>query len=175
VEQGWIVLSEEGSKGTLEDESGQSTVRTEFFTSGRHSVDVRYPEGGCHTSIGAVTVNFDEGLHQWTGDDADAWGVWDNCQHGSFSENSGGQYCLNAGDLVTVNIDMDEKLITWEINGSPLDGLSVSGDDKIPDSGVAVGASLWTHNCWVQIEGYERCAYSWADLVSVQLVPQHTN
>eukprot|EP01084_Bolivina_argentea_P084879 153462_1 len=128
------------------------TVRSPFWKSGRHIVNIKIHIGG-HIGIGIVDKEFNIGVGNWIGEDEHSYGTWDDSPafHANDDLPVTNELTVKQGDIVTVDVDLDNHTLNWAINGQYL-----SIDDTVTGipKHVALAASLWEKEESIEIIQY---------------------
>ena len=124
------------------------TVRTQFWSSGRHVLNIRVNAGG-HMGIGIITKAKDVSS-DWIGHCKNSWALWDTSTVYLAGQTISGKNKIKFAqdDIVTVDVDLNKKTLNWAVNGQ-----YISNDDfcsNIPNQ-IAIAVSLWRVNQCVEI------------------------
>jgi len=107
------------------------------------NIEVTGTEENRHVGIGIVDKSFNFEPGNWIGQDAFSYGTWDNCI-GIYNTGSGtlrpGSPKLKEGDVVTIDLDLDEGVLNWAVNGFYF---NEEGVFRLEKKEYAIAASLW--------------------------------
>ena len=130
------------------------TIRGPFWKSGRHIVHFKMHKVG-HDGVGIINKAYDISEGQWIGSNKNSYGTWDTTS-GCVAYHNGGlpvdrKLKFKQGDIVTVDIDLNDYTLNWAINGIFLsDGDTAT---NIPKQ-VAFAASLSQQGDCIEIIDY---------------------
>eukprot|EP01084_Bolivina_argentea_P070259 127743_1 len=142
----------------------QYIARGPFWRSGRHIVNIKLHKSEC-TGIGIVDKAFTIAKRQTDGasigQDTHSYGLWSGtayhwcCHNWSYQtkknllpENPG----MKTGDIVTIDVDLDKKILNWAINGQYLAVNDIA--TNIPNQ-VAIAAVFWIKGDSAEIIQYQ--------------------
>eukprot|EP00483_Globobulimina_turgida_P009326 UN09345 len=126
------------------------TIRGPFWRYGRHVINIKIHKCG-HVGIGIVDKAFQIAAGHWLGEGKHSWGTLDNLNHHQGKKmffNVDYQLQVKTGDVVTVDVDLNNNVLNWAINGQYLSANDIAFN--IPNQ-VAVAASLWNVGDCVEI------------------------
>jgi len=96
-----------------------------------------------HVGIGIVDKSFNFEPGNYIGQDVFSYGTWDNCI-GIHNKGSGpirsGSPTLKEGDVVTIDLNLEEGLLNWAVNGFYLNEECMF---RLEKGEYAIAASLW--------------------------------
>eukprot|EP00483_Globobulimina_turgida_P008987 UN09005 len=132
------------------------TIRGPFWNHGRHIVNI-YIAKASHVGVGIVNKLFNASPGNYLGQNENSYGTWDSvvALHRGAGPSNAVKHAIKTkdGDVVTVDVDLNQRILNFAINGQYLSDIPIF--KNIPKE-VAIAASLWTSGNSVEILQYTR-------------------
>lgn len=148
VNQKFVVYDDDFTVATSTRADQNTNVRTIFFKTGHHVLNIKLKKMG-HIGIGIVDTQFViADTKVYIGADEHSYGIWNGqgMIHKSNAQNTDNSK-YKTGDIITVDLNLNDRTVGWEINGQPL-----FADIKISLNGpIAIAVGLYHIQDSVQI------------------------